>query len=266
MYRFALLNTLLLILFGTAFGQSNLSNLSTQQLQLFNLLNGERAKVGLAKLQWDDHLSKSASAHARLLAENKELSHDFPGEPELKVRIGSTGLRFNLAGENLALAPTIEEVHKGLMNSPPHRANILSPQYNAVGIGIETRDGELYVTQNFAHTLPTYSEDDFRNGVIAAFQKARQGKGVEKIEVQADAHLHEIACTENPDPNRIITTLPDVTDLVIFTSSTPEKLPTQMTRAASDASLKRMNIGVCFKPGTEHGFGSFWVVAGFYLK
>jgi uncharacterized protein YkwD len=59
-------------------------------------------------------------------------------------------VRFSTAGENLALAPTVQIAHTGLMNSPGHRANILRPQFGRVGIGI--MDGGrrgLMVTQNF---------------------------------------------------------------------------------------------------------------------
>jgi len=43
---------------------------------------------------------------------------------------------FRTAGENLALAPTVQIAHTGLMNSPGHRANILHSQFGRVGIGI----------------------------------------------------------------------------------------------------------------------------------
>src|SRR5947209_3231873 len=123
---------------------------SGEQLQLFNLVNHERETHGLPKFQWDDHLAQSAATHNRLVTERQELSHQFPGEPPLGERVGATGARFNAAGENLAYAPTVEEVHKGLMNSPPHRANILDPKFNAVGISIVKQGDELYVVQNFA--------------------------------------------------------------------------------------------------------------------
>jgi uncharacterized protein YkwD len=60
------------------------------------------------------------------------------------------GVRFLAAGENLALAPSLQVAHNGLMNSPGHRRNILDHQFGRVGIGI--MDGGirgLMVTQNF---------------------------------------------------------------------------------------------------------------------
>ena len=59
-------------------------------------------------------------------------------------------IKFRTAGENLALAPTLQIAHTGLMNSPGHRANILNPAFGRVGIGIMTggRRG-IMVSQEF---------------------------------------------------------------------------------------------------------------------
>jgi uncharacterized protein YkwD len=60
------------------------------------------------------------------------------------------GITFMNAGENLALAQTLDIAHNGLMHSPGHRANILRPQFGRVGIGI--LDGGKYglmISQEF---------------------------------------------------------------------------------------------------------------------
>ena len=59
---------------------------------------------------------------------------------------------FNNAGENLALSQNAGLAMEGLMDSPLHRANILSPEYTKIGIGI--MDGGVYglmVTQVFSN-------------------------------------------------------------------------------------------------------------------
>jgi uncharacterized protein YkwD len=237
---------------------------SGDQLTMLTLLNGERQKAGLPALNWDEHLMQSATAHAKRLADHRELSHQFPGEPELGDRVGATGLRFNAAAENVAYAGTLEEAHEGLMHSPPHRANILDPKYNAVGFGIISRDGLVYVAQNFARVVPTYTEDQFREAVTTAFNNLRRSKGLAAIDGIADTRLRKSACSGESDPDGLIKTLPGVTNLVVFTSSVPEKLPANMNTMAGIAAVHRMNLGVCFKPGSAHGYGSFWVVAAFY--
>ena len=177
---------------------------SQDERKLFHLLNQERQKAGLPKLQWDNHLAKSAGGHALLLAEHQGLSHQFSGEPQLGERVGATGLRFTVSAENVASAQTVEDAHKGLMNSPPHRANILSPEFNAVGLAVIPRVGAVYVAQNFAYVLPVYSEAQFRSALLEAFRNARQEKGFSKIAVRPDPKLHEAACSDNPDARKLL--------------------------------------------------------------
>ena len=57
-------------------------------------------------------------------------------------RMEKAEINYLAAGENLALAPTVTLSHQGLMNSPGHKANILSPDYGKIGIGVI--DGGIY--------------------------------------------------------------------------------------------------------------------------
>jgi uncharacterized protein YkwD len=193
-----------------------------------------------------------------------DLSHQFSGEPPLQQRTGIAGAHFNSVAENVAYAPTVQRMHQGLMNSPHHRANILNPEYNAIGIAIEPGGDELYVTQDFAHLIPTSSESDFENAVIAAVQRERQARGLGAIRVHNDARLKSAACSSTLDAKKVLRNLPGATDLAIYTSSDPATLPDAMEKAAIDGTLNRMNIGVCFKSGGKNGFSKYWVVAAFY--
>jgi uncharacterized protein YkwD len=51
-------------------------------------------------------------------------------------RLAAAGAVYSLAGENLALAATPNQVHEGLMGSPGHRENILRPEFNRVGVAV----------------------------------------------------------------------------------------------------------------------------------
>ena len=52
------------------------------------------------------------------------------------------GISYSIAGENLALAPSVVRAHDGLMNSSGHRRNILDPAFTKIGIG--AIDGGVY--------------------------------------------------------------------------------------------------------------------------
>lgn len=240
--------------------------ISADEQKLFNLVNQERKKAGLAPLQWSYPLAQSARAHTQLMASRNTLTHQFSGEPALGDRIGATGLRFSGAAENVAEgdidADTVARLHASLMNSPEHRGNILSAKYNAGALAIIPNGNEMYVTEDFAHTLPVYSEEQFRGGVVTAFNKARRANSLPAVVVRDDAHFHDLACSESQTEQ--VPQIPNALDIVVFTSSEPEDLPSDMRKAARDPGLHRLSIGACFSPDKQHGYGSFWVVAAFY--
>jgi uncharacterized protein YkwD len=237
---------------------------SSDEMKLFNLLNQERERAGLQRLQWDYHLAESARFHAQQMVQHRELSHMLPGEPDMGERIAATGIRFDAIAENVAYAPTVESAHQGLMNSPPHRTNIMNPQYDAVGVAVISSGRELYVAQNFAHALPPYTETQFRNTMLLAFNQARRSKGLGEMKVVFDEHLQQAACSGQPDPHSLIAELPGAANVDVFTASSPVNLPDHMHLSATDSRLHRMNVGVCFKPGREQGYASFTVVAAFF--
>lgn len=103
--------------------------------QMLRLLNEERTSRGLPTLVMDEELRAVARAHARDMLERGYFSHFTPEGLSPFDRMRTAGIDYLAAGENLALAPTVEVAHTGLMNSPGHRRNILSPDFRRVGIG-----------------------------------------------------------------------------------------------------------------------------------
>ena len=237
---------------------------SPAEKQLFDLVNRERERAGVSKLEWNDNLARAALRHSQLLDEHQELSHQFAGEPSLQERVGVTSARFNSVAENVAEAPEVAVAHKSLMESPGHRANILNPDYNAIGISIVQRGEELYVTQDFAHILVSYTEKQFRDAVVTGFNKARRARGLRPVDVTSDAQLRNAACAQDMNTDKMIQGLPGAARLLVFSLSEPGTLPDDLRKAAADKTLERMNIGVCLLTGGRNGFSKFWVVAAFY--
>jgi uncharacterized protein YkwD/uncharacterized membrane protein required for colicin V production len=119
--------------------------------QMLVLLNRARAENGLEPVSLDPTIREVARAYSTNMFQQGFFAHiDQDGRsPFDRMRAG--GVRFGAAGENLALAPTVQIAHDGLMNSPGHRANILNPRYRRIGIGVA--DGGMHgkmFTQNFA--------------------------------------------------------------------------------------------------------------------
>lgn len=120
------------------------------EAQMLELVNRERAAQGLPPLAADPELTEVARRHSADMFARGYFSHNTPEGKNPFQRIREGNVKFLTAGENLALAPTLQIAHTGLMNLPGHRANIMHPQFGRVGIGI--MDGGrrgIMVTQNF---------------------------------------------------------------------------------------------------------------------
>ncbi|HYJ90092.1 MAG TPA: CvpA family protein [Pyrinomonadaceae bacterium] len=118
--------------------------------QMLELINEERTSRGLKPLAPDAELVPVARAHSADMYARGYFSHYTPEGEDPFQRMKDAGIKFQTAGENLALAPTLQIAHTGLMNSPGHRANILNPAFGRVGIGIMSggRRG-IMVSQEF---------------------------------------------------------------------------------------------------------------------
>lgn len=117
---------------------------------LFQAANRERAAIGLGLLKWDATLAAAAHGHAQRMAAQNTLSHQLTGEPDMLARAKQAGAHFSELAENVAEGPSAESIHEQWMHSPPHRANLLDPQLNSVGIAIAERGRILFAVEDFS--------------------------------------------------------------------------------------------------------------------
>ena len=135
---------------------------------MLELMNEARAAVGVAPLKLALDLNESAEIHSEWMLAADRFSHSGAGGSSAGDRMADAGFRFAGSwswGENIAwqsergapgIADDVEDLFLSLMNSPGHRANILSAKYEYVGIGVERGNlngwDAVMVTQNFAST------------------------------------------------------------------------------------------------------------------
>jgi len=237
---------------------------SQAEQRIFELINQEREWAGLEKLEWNDAAAQAAREHSQLQAARNELSHRFGSEPGLQERLGATGLRFTVSAENIAHADTPEETHGALMLSHGHRANIMNPRYNAVGIGVVESSGRLWVTEDFAYVTALYSEDQFLKALVQTFNRARKKKGIRAIEAEPDPYLHNVACSTKGNIQNVTDGLARASEAVLFTASEPTWLPSELNNQVEAPYLTKVRIGVCYRPDLVHGYANFWVAAVFH--
>ncbi|MBI2025979.1 MAG: hypothetical protein HYT06_01210 [Candidatus Levybacteria bacterium] len=124
------------------FKTKNISVDKASEQVMFNLVNEERVKKGLSQLVFSESLAKVGRNHCQDMFLGGYFSHYTPQGLSPFDRMVEGDIPFSYAGENLALAPNADLAMKGFMQSPGHRANILSVNFGKVGIGVI--DGGIY--------------------------------------------------------------------------------------------------------------------------
>ena len=104
--------------------------------EMLSLVNKERTKRKLKPVVWDGRLAEVARRHSRDMLNENYFAHQSPKGEDLGDRLRKGRIFYLMAGENLAFAPNLAIAHRGLMNSPGHRANILRPPFRRLGVGI----------------------------------------------------------------------------------------------------------------------------------
>lgn len=118
---------------------------------MFEMVNAERKAAGVKPLVLDQTLVEVARLHSADMFRRGYFSHLTPDGLTPADRALEGAVVFRKVGENIAYAPDIRMAHEGLMNSPTHRANILSPEFTRIGIGIQNAGARgIMFTQNFA--------------------------------------------------------------------------------------------------------------------
>ncbi|MDE0374645.1 MAG: CvpA family protein [bacterium] len=121
-------------------------DLATELLDRLNLF---RVEAGEEPLAWSAALAEIAAGHGVEMYEEGYFSHVSPGTGSVADRLVAQGIPFRIAGENLALNPTVDGVHGGLAASPSHRATMLETRFTRVGISVHDGPLGLMVVQVF---------------------------------------------------------------------------------------------------------------------
>jgi uncharacterized protein YkwD len=134
------------------------SPFAEQEFRLLKLINDERARLALAPLEFSPRLMAAARNHSRDMAARHYLGHDSPAGDTPADRVRDAGLSYEEIGENIYLsddpdaARLPERALAAWMQSPAHRANLLSASFRLSAAGVVRADnGGYYVTQEFVH-------------------------------------------------------------------------------------------------------------------
>jgi uncharacterized protein YkwD len=257
----------LMTLCATARPQDTGSESAAAEQELFRMTNRDRAESGVPELEWNEWLAQAARKHAEEMARRGRLSHQFPGEPGLRDRIAATSLRFNASAENIALGPTPAGINDDWMLSPGHRANILEPRYNAIGVAVVRNGDELYAVTDFAHSVPALSASGLEDAVAAAINQARAQRKLSALPRRQDLELRHYACQMAKDGRintKAILGRANVSASLAFTDADPGNFSSHFSHVANIATSKAFGVGACFARTDIYPEGTNWVVVAFY--
>ncbi|ERI90885.1 SCP-like protein [Clostridiales bacterium oral taxon 876 str. F0540] len=140
-----------MIMVGQKVNVPNIADIKALENEVIRLVNIERGKQGLAPVAGNWQLSRVARYKSADMRDKNYFSHYSPTYGDPFKMMHDFGITFYAAGENIAMGqPTPQSVMTAWMNSQGHRANILNPQYNEIGVGVaKTQNGTIYWTQEF---------------------------------------------------------------------------------------------------------------------
>jgi uncharacterized protein YkwD len=213
---------------------SSEGDLSVAEQYLLAAANQERAALGLSTLRLDPELSQASALHAEQMAEHEAISHQFDDEPDLEDRGSNAGVHFSLIAENVGEAPTSVIIHDLWMHSPDHRANLLDPNVNVIGVAVVTRDNQLYAVEDFASTVQTLSIQDQESAVASVLVKA----GMPVASTTPEARITCAMPTGYAGTRR-------PWYIMRYTASTLTDLPTQLKTRLSSGKYHQAVVGAC---------------------
>jgi uncharacterized protein YkwD len=252
---------------NSAAGATSSEDLAAEN-ELLEAANKGREIAGVPALRMDDSLRDAARAHARLMVANDRLEHQFSGEPALLERIGhASSLKIDRAGENVAYASSASDVNEVLMHSAPHRANLLDRGFNVAGMAAIWSDSKLYVVQDFARDLLSYSSRESRALVGRAVAEIRHQAGLPELAQLTPANLDEATCSlaneQRPSVYKIAAAYPN-RRIITYTQSHPEIIPPEAVRLVDDPDIREFAVGACYARNAAYPTGTYWIAILLY--
>lgn len=126
---------------------TNQKGLTTEEQEVFDLVNKQRTDNGLKALKVDSNLQKVAKEKANDMVKNNYFAHNSPTYGSPFDMMKKFGISYKSAGENLAGNSTGKRAVDAWMNSEGHRANILNSSFNYTGVAVveSSKYGRIYV-------------------------------------------------------------------------------------------------------------------------
>lgn len=132
------------------------SFMSEVESMIFNKVNEERSKNGLALLSYNSTMEYYARIKSQDMGDRGYFDHNNPEGELITAQMQRDGVSYSSWGENIAYIGGVSDASAlanqfmtNWMNSSGHRANILSSNFTSIGIGVYKVGNTVYATQEF---------------------------------------------------------------------------------------------------------------------
>ena len=249
---------------GAAREESRGNRPGTPAADLLRRVNQERQQRDLPPMRGHPGLARLARLHAADMSHSGILSHLSSDDgASYSQRLARTDLRVAQAAENIGMGSSLAGVHAGLMASPGHRAAILNPDLQEVGIGVMRVEAEglYWVVQDFARLLPGLSDAAALAALRQALGTAWEAAGAPPPREDAALSRRLATALANMVERREVTTqaltVPPPAWVFAYTTEDPGVLSPALLARAGDA--RRFAAAVTFQRSHESPLGLFWV-------
>lgn len=224
--------------------------------QVFALANRARAQAGAGRLEWDDALAEAARQHCLRMVAEGPIAHRYNGEADMAGRAGQAGAHFDVIEENVAVGPTAAAIHDEWMNSPGHRANLLSRDVNRVGISVIAARGVLYAVADYSHGVQSMSAAQVEARVAGLIRESGVG-------VLRDAEPARAACgTDRGVPSAQGGMQP--TFVMRWQDADLSTLPRTLQQRLASKQYRQAAVGACPAQNVEGNFTAYRVAVLLY--
>jgi hypothetical protein len=216
--------------------------------QIVALANQARAQAGAGALEWDPALAEAARQHCLTMVAEGPISHRYGGEADVAGRAGQAGAHFSLIEENVAIGPSPAAIHAGWMRSPDHRANLLSPDVDRVGVAIVASRGVLYAVADYERAVPVLTQTQVEATVGELLRKTG-------LEVTDDPQDARASCIQN----KVVITSYRPGFFMLWQGSELERLPSALVDRIGLGKVHEASVGSCPPEAAENSFTAYRV-------
>jgi Cysteine-rich secretory protein family len=215
--------------------QDGRGNMHAEAGRIFALANQARAQAGVGRLDWDPALADAALQHCLRMAAEGPISHQYNGEPDLTARTAQAGAHYSVIEENVAMGPSADIIHEQWMHSPGHRANLLSPDVDRVGIAVVAAHGSLYAVADYSRVVEQLSATQVEARVAALLRPSG-------LAILRDPSAARAACTTDEGMPR---SEPMARFVMRWQDADLTQLPQALTERLASGKYRQAAVGSC---------------------